>query len=761
MDRPNFLIRLTYYLRQQSRWYRRIVIATWIFTLGILIGVPLFVAGVIYNPWNLFGPMPSLKQIENPENDLSTEIISADGVSLGRIFTTNRSEVTYDELSRDLVNVLLISEDHRFREHAGMDLEAHLRVLKGILAFNSQGGGSTLTQQTAKNLFRTREEELTGTLGQLSSVLELVISKTKEWIIAIRLEQTFTKDEIIALYLNTVPFNNNAFGIKVAAETYFQKSPSELNIVESSLLVGMLQGTNIFNPRAFPERSANKRNEVIQKLVTHQYISQAKGDSLKASPLGLKFKLQSHNDGTATYFRTVLRKELRSWCHENGYDLMESGLKIYTTIDSRLQQYAESAAARHMARLQTMFEKDWSGRNPWVNENGAELKDFVQRKIKQSDAYRWLKRKFDNSDSIEFYLKQKRKMSVFSYHGRRDTLMSFYDSLKYYNRFLQTGLISLDASTGAVKAWVGGVDHRYFQYDHVKQSTRQPGSTFKPILYGLAMENGYSPCKEFPDTSPEVMVNGKPYHVKNSNGTFGDDQLYTLRRALAKSLNSISVQLIDRLKPENVADFAHRIGITSKIDPVYSLALGTSDVSLYEMAAAYATYVNAGIYTKPYYITRIEDKHGNVIETFLPVSKQALDQETAYKMVYMLRGGVEEEGGSSRALSEFVKSENEIGGKTGTTDNGSDGWYIGITPNLVTGVWVGGDERSIHFPRWGESSGGRTALPIFDQYMQQVYKDPKTGYLKGNFKVPDNFDVESLRCERYNPGRDSTNDFSL
>jgi penicillin-binding protein 1A len=383
-----------------------------------------------------------------------------------------------------------------------------------------------------------------------------------------------------------------------------------------------------------------------------------------------------------------------------------------------------------------------------VDDHGNELKNFAQRKIKRSDGYEHLKLQYaDHPDSIEYYLNVKKRLTVFSWKGSRDTLFSDYDSLKYYNHFLHAGLMSMEPETGAVKAWVGGIDHTYFKYDHVIQSKRQPGSTFKPILYGLAMESGFSPCQQFIDLSPQLIVNGQSYHVPNANGGYGDGQKYTLRQALARSLNSVSVQLINTLHPDNVADFAKRVGITSKIDPVYSLALGTSEVTLYEMVGAYSTFVNHGLHTKPYYITRIEDKHGNVIENFIPQVKQSLDENTAYTMVHMLRGGVEEVGGSSRALSEAVKSDNEIGGKTGTTDNGSDGWYIGITSNLVTGVWVGGDERSIHFPRWGESSGGRAALPIFDKYMQQVYAH-SNAYGKGEFKKPEDLKI-NFDCSRY------------
>lgn len=752
--------RFLHFLVKERHYFKWIIRAVWIFVLGLVVGVPLFIYAVIWNPADLFGGMPSLAQIENPQNDLSSELIAADGASLGRYFLEHRSAVTYDELPPHLVKTLLLSEDHRFYHHSGLDLEAYLRVIKGIVTFNTQGGGSTISQQTAKNLFRTREEELAGKLSKLSSALGMLISKTKEWIIAVRLEETFTKEEIIALYFNTVPFNNNAFGIKVAAETYFKKSPGQLTLHESALLVGMLQGTVIYNPVRYPERALRKRNQVIAKLVDQDYISAVTGDSVSKLPLGLNFKVKTHSEGPAPYFLMAIRPELLAWCKEHGYNLYESGLKIHTTLDSRLQQYAEQAVTTHMARLQQAFEKDWDSRNPWVDENGRELEDFVGRKIKRTQAYRALKKQYgDKEDSIEYYLHQKKPMTVFSWSGKKDTLMSSYDSLRYYNRFLQSSLVSINPHTGEVKAWVGGINYAYFQYDLVKQSRRQPGSTFKPFVYGAAIENGYSPCQMFEDVSPAININGKPYQVRNANGTFGDGRRYTLRQGLAKSLNSISVRLIDILKPENVASFANKVGIVSPLDPVYSLALGTSEVSLFELVGAYTTFVNRGVHTKPYYITRIEDKHGNVIQSFLPVSKQAIDEHTAYTMVHMLKGGVEEEGGSSRALSEFVKADNEIGGKTGTTDNGSDGWYVGITNDLVTGVWVGGDERSIHFPRWGESSGGRTALPIFDLYMQNIYSDKRTGYRKSTFERPDGYNV-NLDCGEYLDSElDSLNSF--
>jgi penicillin-binding protein 1A len=722
----------------------------WIGSAILLITFVLYIVCVIWNPNNLFGPLPPLSDIENPKQDMSSEVISSDGVSLGRFFTHNRSMVTYEDLSPMLVKTLIISEDHRFYDHGGLDFPAFIRVFSGIATADPKGGGSTLTQQTAKNLFATRGPELKGKIGEFSSLLNLLISKTKEWIIAIRLEQNFTKDEILTLYLNTVEFNYNSYGIKIAAQTYFNKTPAALNQQECATLVGMLQNPIAFNPITHSKRSKIKRNEVLGKLYTHKYIRSKRSlDSLSATPVVLKVSVESHNRGLAPYFRTTLQKELKQWAENRKISLSESGLKIYTTIDSRLQLLAEQAMQNQMSEVQKTFDEGWGTRHPWVDDQGNELTNFVDRKIRQSDEYQQMVKEYgDNTDSIAIMLNEKTRKRVFSWDGREERFISLKEYIQHQSRFLHCGLMSMDPLTGAVKAWVGGIDHTFFKYDHVKQGSRQAGSTFKAFVYGLAMENRFSPCEEFIDTTPEINVNGKIYQPKNSNGTYGDGKSYTLRRALAKSLNSVTMQLMTRLEPQNIADFARRLGITTRLDPVYSLGLGTSDVRLYDMVAAYSSFVNGGIHTEPYYIVRIEDQHGNVIESFTPTQKQVLDPETAYRIVHLLRGGVEEEGGSSRVLSNAVKRDNQVGGKTGTTDNGSDGWYMGITHNLVTGVWVGGDERSIHFPNWGESSGGRTALPIWDSYMKGVYSHPHIGYQKGKFKQPAAME-NSLECDSF------------
>ncbi|HWA34984.1 MAG TPA: transglycosylase domain-containing protein, partial [Cyclobacteriaceae bacterium] len=658
-----------------------------------------------------------------------------------------------DELSDDLVNTLVISEDHRFYDHSGLDFQAFLRVGWGLITLNPAGGGSTITQQLAKNLYtRNPDKSLDGTLAKLGKYPRRVIQKTKEWIISVNLERNFTKHEIIAMYLNTAEFSSNTYGIKVASETYFGKEPDSLNLQESAMLVGMLQNPTFYNPIRRPENATSKRNEVLVKIYRAKYkiSTREEYDSVAALPLGLRFKIQNQNEGLATYFRTVITADLMRYCAQRGIDLWNSGLRIYTTIDSRLQKYAEEAMAEHMKFLQEEFIKSWEGKNPWVDDDGKEIPNFLKTRIKQTDAYKNLVEKYgEKSDSVRIMLNKKKQMTVFSWKGERDTLFSSMDSLNYYKHFLQSGLMSMDPNTGHIKAWVGGFNYKYFKYDHVRQGKRQPGSTFKPFVYGLAMEAGYSPCYELYDISPSFKVSGGTWYPPNSDGSRGKGEKMTIRHAMAESVNSITAQMMKALGEENVVEFAHRVGIESKLDPVPSLCLGVSDVSLFELVGAYSTYVNSGYHTVPFYITRIEDKNGNVIENFVPKTRQAISDQTAYKMVYMLRGGVEERGGTSAALPYELKKDNEIGGKTGTTNNASDGWYMGVTQNLVTGIWVGGDERSVHFKNWFFGQGGKTARPIWAKYMTKVYADPSVGIKKGPFRIPASGLDVSLDCEHY------------
>lgn len=737
---------------RSARRINKLIRLLWILFFCIITLPFLYVYSVSIDLFGLFGRMPEYRAVENPENDLSSDLIAADGVSLGRYFRYNRSQVHYEELSPHLVNTLIFSEDHRFHGHAGMDFWAYPRVLWGVITFNSAGGGSTITQQLAKNLY-TLNPELDGPIASLGAWPRRVVQKTKEWVISIRLEENFTKQEILTMYLNTSHFGSNAYGIKVASETYFGKQPATLNIQESSMLVGLLQNPALFNPFYHPENALRKRNQVLYKLLKHDYVGRPQYDSLKALPIALNYKVQNHNEGLAPHFRMMLRPWLTQWCRAHGYDLLESGLKIFTTIDSRIQRYAEDAMAAHMTSLQETFDEQWRlrGREPWVDDGGYEIENYIERKAQRLPFYKELLEKYAaHPDSVDIVLHMKKRMRVFSWEGDRDTIFSTMDSLRYYNRFLQAGLMAMDPRTGAVKAWVGGIRHKYFKFDHVRAGRRQPGSTFKPFIYAKAIEDGYSPCHTLLDISPVIQLpEGGAWQPPNAEGDFGSGERMTLRRALALSKNTISAQVIDMVRPANVVELAQRLGIGSPLNAVPSLALGTSEVSLYEMVAAYASFVNLGIYTEPFFISRIEDKNGNVIETFTPQTRQVMDEKTAYKMVYMLRGGVEEEGATSTGIDPFLKLDNEIGGKTGTTDKASDGWYMGITNNLVTGVWVGGDEPVIHFPSWTFGAGGKTARPVWERFMIKVYNDRAIGYGKGTFARPLEDVGMTLDCADY------------
>jgi penicillin-binding protein 1A len=747
--------KISKWLKAERPWFRKVIKYTWIIFLCIFIGLPLYLFTVRIDLFGLYGGMPSIKEIENPENDLSSELVSADGVSLGAYARYNRSQITFDEMSEDLKRTLVISEDHRYYEHSGLDFPAYLRVLYGVFTFHLQGGGSTITQQLAKILYTQNEDQsLDGHIAKIGGLPKRFVEKTKEWIISVNLEKRFTKEEIIAMYLNTASFSSNSYGIKVAAKTYFNTEPDSLNLQQSAMLVGMLQNPSLYNPKRNPNNALKKRNEVLYKVFKAGYKIQTKEhyDSVKALPIELHYSVQNQNQGIATYFRTVIGNYLRNYCNQKGIDLYNSGLKIYTTIDSRMQKYAEESMAEHMAKLQKDFDEQWKARkkNPWVGDDFQEIPNFLKSRIKQSDAYKIYAAKYgEGSDSLKIMLNLKKEMTVFTWKGERDTLFSSYDSLAYYKKFLQSGMTSMDPTTGAIKAWVGGINHKFFKFDHVKQGKRQPGSLFKPFVYGLAIESGYSPCQRMKDISPSfTLESGGTWWPENAEGGRGTGEEMTIRQAMARSVNSITAQMLKELGAENVVEFAQRVGIQSKLDPVPSLCLGTSDISLFEAVGAYGTFINNGIYTEPYFITRIEDKNGNVIENFIPKTRQAINEQTAYKMIYMLRGGVEESGGTSGGLIRELKIDNEVGGKTGTTDNASDGWYMGLTHDLVSGVWVGGDERNVHFPSWSFGSGARTARPIWQNFMLKVYADASTGIAKGQFKRPASGLDISLDCSQ-------------
>ena len=736
-------------------FFRRI----WILAIFSIISIFSFILSVNYNPYNLFGDMPSLQDLEKPESELSSELYSSDNKLLGKYFRYNRSPIEFNDLSEKLITTLLVTEDIRYYEHSGIDLKGLVRasygVFKNILTFGAsglEGGGSTITQQLAKNLFKIRRENK----GKLSNVpfLGLVISKVKEWIVSIKLEEFYTKKEILAMYLNTAEYGSNSYGIKVASKTYFNKLPSELNYNESSIIVGLLNKPTKYNPYFNPENALKKRAEIFYNLYKYEIINKTLYDSLKNSGLGLTYKVENQNAGQATYFRTVVRNYLISWAKENNYDLFSDGLKIYTTINSQMQAHAEKAVSDQMSRLQKIFDDHWNGKNPWIDEKGFEIKDFLKNSIKRTRYFKNLMNNNNNDTSLVFSLLNKKKeMKVFSWEGEVDTLFSTMDSLKYYKNFLQAGFISIEPKTGYIRSWVGGINHKFFKYDHVKQGKRQPGSTIKPIVYAAAIDNGYSPCYPVVDAPVVFELPGQdpPYwRPDNHNGKWSGETM-TLRRAMAKSVNSITAFITKKVSPATVVDYAKKLGIQSKLDPVPAVCLGAGgDVSLFDLVGAYSTFINKGIWTEPFFISRIEDKYGNLIQEFIPTKKEALSEETAFLMLHMLKGAKEEEGGTARGLNPELTINNDIGAKTGTTQNASDGWFIGVTHNLVSGAWVGGDDRSIHFRNWVLGQGARTAMPIWQQYMMEVYADNNLNVDKGRFDEPiKNISVE-IDCSVYN-----------
>lgn len=735
----------------QSKKLKRLTIALWIAFLCIVVGVPVFFIMISNNAYGLFGELPSLQSLENPEEEHASQLFSADNVLLGKYFRENRTPVTYDELSRELTETLLVTEDIRFYKHSGIDLRGLLRAIVGKLTFNFAGGGSTITMQLAENLYRT-EQENKGKLHSIAGVGQLV-TKFKEWIIAVQLERNYTKEEIVAMYLNTVPFGSNAFGIKAAAKTFFNKEPKQIEYHEAALLVGLINAPTRYSPILNPETSMRKRNEVLYNLKKYNRINQVAFDSLRAKDFGLQYKVDSHNEGLATYFRTVIRNFLLSWTNEHGYDLFEDGLKIYTTLDSRMQAYAEAAMAEHMDTLQSVFIKHLEGREPWINEDGTVMENFIETTMRRTPYYRTLVSQYgQGSDSIEILLKTPRPMRVFSWKGEIDTVMSAYDSLRYYKHFLQAGFMAMDPHSGHIKAWVGGINHKYFQFDHVMQGKRQPGSTIKPFVYAAVIDNGYSPCFEVTDTPVTFTFPGQDpptWTPSNSNGPPTGETM-TIRRAMAQSVNTITAFWMKKLGPQTVVDYAHRIGIQSPLEAVPSLCLGAGgEVSVYEMVGAYSTFVNSGVWTEPIYITRIEDENGKVLQEFVPQTREALNEETAYTMLYMLRGATEEPGGTGGRIDPKIKQGNHVGAKTGTTQNASDGWFMGVTKDLVAGAWVGGDDRSIHFRNWVMGQGARTAMPIWNRFMVKVYADPELGYQKGEFPKPVNGISMELDCSKY------------
>ncbi len=735
----------------KEKFYSTLIKTMWIsFATGLILFI-LLIYSINVNFMNLYGEFPSYEMLENPESEniLASELYSADGLLMGKYFRENRSQVDFDELSPYLVNALIATEDVRFTKHSGIDLKGILRAAIGKLTFSFAGGGSTLTQQLAENIFFNRSQHYKGKLHETG--FGIYVDKFKEWIVSIKLERDYTKKEIMAMYLNTVDFGSNAFGIKVATRTFFDKEPGELNPQEAAVLAGMLQAPTRFSPVYNYDNSIYRRNVVLNQMSKYGFLNPIQKDSLKALPIELNYSVENHNEGMATYFRTVIRGFLLDWCREHNIDLFSGGLRIYTTIDSRMQNHAEEAVKIKMASLQKRFENHWGDRNPWIDEEGREIKDFMERQIARSDIYRHLVNKYGNkSDSIQTILKTPRRMKVFTWEGDKDTLLSPIDSIRYYKRFLQTGFMAMDPHSGDIKAWVGGINHRYFKFDHVMMGKRQPGSTFKPIVYTAAIDNYFSPCYPVIDAPVTFSLPGQnppSWTPSNSNGKYSGETL-TLRQAMAQSINSATAFVMKRIGPEMVVEYARKLGIKSPLQAVPSLCLGGGgELSIYELVGAYATFVNQGVYTEPRYITRIEDKSGK-IWVFPSKTQEALSEETAFLMLHMLMGGTEA-GGTAIGLNRELRVGNEIGAKTGTTQNASDGWFMGVTKDLAAGAWVGGDERSIRFRNWYEGQGGRTAMPIWEEFMLRVYADSSLNYNKGSFMRPERGVSVELNCEKY------------
>lgn len=713
--------------------------------LGIL-------AFFLFASWGLFGSMPSFEDLENPDSNLATEIISSDGVVIGKYFKTNRSQLKYSDLPKSLVEALVATEDARFYEHSGIDGRGTLRA---VFSLGTNGGASTLTQQLAKQLFH----------GEGSKFLPFrIVQKIKEWIIAIRLERQYTKNEILAMYCNVYDFGNYSVGVSSAAQTYFSKDPKDLTMDESAILVGMFKNSGLYNPVRNPEGVKNRRNVVLSQMEKAKMITTAEKLRLQALPIALKFKLESHREGTATYFREYLRDYMKKWVAENkkpdgsDYDIYKDGLKIYTTIDSRMQLHAEEAVSEHMKNLQQQFfiEMKTNKNAPFVNITQAETDRIMMQAMKNSTRWAIMKDMDKSEDDIIASFKVKTKMRVFTWKGERDTVMTPLDSIRYFKHFLQSGLMAMEPQTGNIKAWVGGINYKYFQYDHVGQGARQVGSTFKPFVYATAIEQlNMSPCDSILD-GPFMIHKGRhnvtaDWEPRNSDNRYRG--MVTLKQGLANSINTISAKLIDRVGPEAVVELTHKLGVKTDIPAQPSIALGAVDITVEDMVAAYGTFANQGVYVKPQFLSRIENKSGEVIYEPIPESHDVLNKDIAFAVIKLLQG-VTETGSGARLRTQGGGSgdnrwtgypymfKNAIAGKTGTTQNQSDGWFMGMVPNLVTGVWVGCEDRSARFKSLTYGQGATAALPIWGYFMKLCYADPGLQVSKSEFERPANLSIK-------------------
>ncbi len=754
--------------KKENKGFFKFIKWFWIlFITGILSGALLFLAA----SWGWFGELPSYEHLENPQTNLATEILSSDGKTLGKFYLDdNRTPVSFDELPENLVNALVATEDARYYDHSGIDGRGTLRAL---FFLGSRGGASTISQQLSKLLFTERAS---------SNKLDRIIQKIKEWVIATRLERQYTKEEIIAMYMNQYDFNYNADGIRSASKIYFGKEAKDLKVEESAVLVGMLKNSSLYNPIRREELVFNRRNTVLGQMAKYNYITEKEKDSLQALKMDINFSPESHREGLATYFRMYLQRFMNKWIEKNPklalegerdrYNLYLDGLKIYTTIDSRMQANAEEAVNAHMKNLQAeFFHQNTSDRNrtaPFLDLDKSEIKKIIERGMKTSDRWRLLKAAGKSEKEIRASFKEKTEMTVFDWESEtkeKDTIMTPLDSIRYYKTFLRSAMMSMEPQTGHVKAWVGGINYKHFQYDNVIQGARQAGSTFKPFVYAAAIDQlRLSPCDSLPDTQycieAEKHGNPEPWCPKNASGKYSGKN-YTLKSALANSVNTVTAQLIDRVGPKSVVSIVKNLGLTREIPEVPSIALGTPDFNVYEMVGAYGTFVNQGVYVKPVMVTRIEDRNGTVLYEYVPETKDVLSKEVAYTMLNLMQG-VTEGGSGTRLRHSYQKKTtvykeiitgypygftNPIAGKTGTTQNQSDGWFMGMVPNLVTGVWVGGEERAIHFGSIKYGQGAAMALPIWGLYMKKNYENEDLGISDVAFSKPSNMSIE-LDCNK-------------
>lgn len=692
----------------------------------------------------LFGKSPGFSRIMNPETHQASEIYSADGKLIGKFFNENRTPVKFEDVNPTFWKVLVDTEDERFYKHHGIDFTGMLAAAKDMIVHHDARGASTITQQLAKNMFRVRTQYSTGLLGYIPGI-KMLVMKSKEWIIATKLELVYDKKDILTMYANTVDFGSNAFGIKTACKTYFNTTPSELTLDQMAVLVGMLKATTYYNPRINPKNSLKRRNIVLSNMLRHSDINRAQYDSISAKPITLNYSVESNYDGKALYYREYLANYLKDWCEENDYDLYSSGLKIYTTLDSRMQEYAEQAAIKQMKIVQRNFKNHWGNEEPWQDENHKVIPGFIEGIAKKLPVYKYLSNKFENSpDSIDYYLNKPHTVKLFDYEkGFIEEQMSTMDSIRYMVHFMHCAFVAMEPQTGAVKAWVGDINFNTWKYDKVT-AMRQPGSTFKLFVYTEAMNQGLTPCDKRRDEyfSMQVFDKKKNQEVTwaptNANGSFSGDSM-ALKSAFARSINSVAVRLGQEMGISRIVETAHKIGIKSPLDATPALALGSSDINLLELANSYCTIANDGVHHEPVVVTRIVDKDGKVVYTAPTAEEQAIPYRSAFFMQQLLMGGLREPGGTSMSFGGYLGDsykDTDWGGKTGTSNNHSDAWFMGVSPKLVVGAWVGGEYRCIHFRTGALGQGSRTALPICGYFVQALLSDPNFKQYHAKFGKP-------------------------